>query len=168
MKHIALFIFLPLLVFACTSPPEISVNPENWAQRRAEPSRTDSLSSGSTYLSIYSRIHSQTEQNSYELTATVSLRNPNLKDSVFIDRAQYYNTEGDLLRTYFDYPIYIAPMETVNIVIYESDTAGGTGANFLFDWRSKASVNEPIFEAVMITSYSTLGLSFTTSGVRIK
>lgn len=168
MKPVFYFILAALFLSACSSPPEINVNPENWAQRRAEPSAADSLANGTTYLSIYSRIHSQTEHKTHELTATVSLRNPNLTDSVFIDRAQYYSTEGDLIRTYFDHPIYIAPMETVTIVIHEADTAGGAGANFLFDWQAKAGINEPIFDAVMITTYNTLGLSFATSGVRIK
>ena len=58
-------------------------------------------------------------------------------------------------------------METVEIVIDENDKEGGTGANFHFDWRIKPLSNEPLFEAVMISSFGQ-GLSFTTQGKRIK
>jgi hypothetical protein len=44
--------------------------------------------------------------------------------------AKYYNTQGTLLRSYFEHPIYLAPLETVEIVIDEGDREGGTGANF--------------------------------------
>lgn len=168
MNHSVAFLLIFFLLFSCSSPQEVTIDPENWEQRRAESVDADSLASGTTYLSIYSRVYSQTEHKSHELTATVSLRNPNLKDSIFIESAQYYNTEGDLLRTYFEHMIYIAPMETVTIVIDEADTAGGAGANFLFDWKTRPGDNEPIFEAVMITTYNSLGLSFTTSGIRLE
>jgi hypothetical protein len=80
--------------------------------------------------------------------------------------AKYYDTHGKLIRTYFEKSIYIAPMETVAIVIDEIDKEGGTGANFLFDWAIKPQTTEPIFEGIQL---STAGrISFTTHGVRLK
>jgi len=52
------------------------------------------------------------------------------KDSIFLMNAKYYNTQGTLLLSYFEHPIYLAPLETVEIVIDEGDREGGTGANF--------------------------------------
>jgi hypothetical protein len=59
-------------------------------------------------------------------------------------------------------------METVQIIIEEQDNEGGTGANFVFDWKIKANTIEPIFEAVMISTYGSQSISFTTTGKRIK
>ena len=96
------------------------------------------------------------------------MRNTSLSDSIYIDKATYYNTSGELIHTYFDQTIFIAPLETVEIVIDEADRSGGTGANFLFDWRIKPGGMEPLFEGVMISTYGAQGLSFTTQGLRIK
>lgn len=169
MRFIFPFIFLIILLPSCSEEVEISsIHPVNWGKRTVNYALPDSLIEGTTYLSVYSEIYSQTEQRTHDLTATVSLRNANRTDTVFIDKAEYFDTKGNFIRTYFDKTIYIAPMETVEIIIDESDDKGGTGANFLFDWRIKEGANEPIFEGVMISTYGQQGLSFTTEGKRIK
>ena len=55
-------------------------------------------------------------------------------------------------------------METVEIVIDESDKEGGTGANFLFNWSIKPNSTEPFFESVMLSTSGQQGISFTTQG----
>lgn len=157
-----------LLVFACESESNISsVNEVNWSKRAAQISPMDTLQKGTTYLSVYSEIYSQTEHRTHGLTATVSMRNVNEADTVFIDHADYFNTHGELIRSYFKRPIYIAPMETVEIVIDEEDLEGGTGANFLFKWQIPSGIHPPLFEGVMISSSGQQGLSFTTQGKQL-
>ena len=119
---------------------------------------------------IFQSIHRFIVRQNIELmilTATISIRNVNKADTVYINKAEYYNTKGNSIRTYFDKPIFIAPMETVEIVIDERDQEGGTGANFLFDWTIKPNSNDPIFEAIMISTSGQQGLSFTTQGKKI-
>ena len=163
---------IPLLLFllqACQDKPQLSsYDPVNWDKRTVNHELSDSLTRGATYLSVYSQIYSQTEHKTHDLTATISVRNTNRTDSVYINKAEYFNTKGVSIRTYFDKPIFIAPMETVEIVIDEEDQEGGTGANFLFDWTIKPNSNEPLFEGVMISTYGQQGLSFTTQGRRIE
>lgn len=161
---------IPILFFAsCKEDKEVSsIDPVNWAERRAGTSTIDSLPQGKTYLSVYSQIYSLTEHKTHNLTATVSMRNTSLTDSLYITRADYYNTGGELLRSYFDHPIYIAPMETVEIVIDEEDREGGTGANFLFQWHAVGTAAKPLFEAVMISTSGQQGLSFTTRGIQLE
>ena len=53
-------------------------------------------------------------------------------------------------------------------MIDEVDKEGGTGANFLFEWKLNKKANEPFFEAVMISTSGQQGLSFTTQGRRIE
>lgn len=136
-------------------------------QRNVQYALSDSLLQGASYLSVYSQIYNQTDSKTYNLTATISIRNVNSKDTIYIDNAEYFNTEGNSIRKYYKETVFVAPMETIEIVIDEMDQEGGTGANFHFDWRVKPLSNEPLFEAVMISSYGQ-GLSFTTQGKRIK
>ena len=86
----------------------------------------------------------------------------------FISNANYYNTNGELIRQYFKKPIFLKPLETVEIVIDEADNYGGSGANFIFAWSSKMTTPEPIFEAIMTSLRGAQGLSFTTTGKRIE
>ncbi|WP_445957154.1 DUF3124 domain-containing protein [Yeosuana sp.] len=159
------FVTILLFIDSCDKEKEISsINETNWKKRTVNNFNSDSLVHGQTYLSIYSQIYSETEHRILNLTATVSLRNINVKDTIFIDKATYYNTHGEAIRTYFDKTIFIAPMETVEIVIDESDKEGGTGANFLFNWSIKPNSTEPFFESVMLSTSGQQGISFTTQG----
>lgn len=163
MKHLVVLLLLQCCLFACEEVPEkSSINPVNWSKRSINYTLADSLTSGRSYLSVYSQIYSQTEHIRHNLTVTVSLRNVNPNDSIFIETATYYNTEGQAIRSYFDAPIYIAPLETVAIVIDQNDQDGGTGGNFLFDWKVGESAQEPLFEAVMLSTSGQQGISFTT------
>jgi len=168
MKKGTLLIILMGLIASCENEKAISsYNPVDWETRSAKTPKIDSLQNGKSYLSVYSEIYSQTEHRTHNLTTTVSMRNINIKDTIYINKAEYFNTEGKLIRTYFDHPIYIAPLETVEIVVDETDVEGGTGANFIFEWSVKDSISEPLFEGVMISTSGQQGLSFTSKGVRI-
>tara|TARA_R110002110_G_scaffold5970_1_gene30173 strand:- start:2303 stop:2815 length:513 start_codon:yes stop_codon:yes gene_type:complete len=163
-----LLLILGLALASCNRNQEISsVNPTNWAKRAANESVLTSLESGETYLSVYSQIYSQSEHKTHDLTVTVSMRNPSPVDTLYITKAEYFDNHGVSIRTYFDSPIYLAPMETAEIIIDERDKSGGTGGNFLFDWKIKPETNTPIFEAVMISTSGQQGLSFTTRGVEL-
>ena len=108
------------------------------------------------------------EHKKHNLTAMVSLRNTSDKDSIYILSAKYYDTHGKTIRTYFDYPIYLAPMETTEIIIDEIDITGGTGSNFLFEWKLPKHSSEPLFEGIMTSTMGQQGLSFTTQAKRIE
>ena len=169
MKYPILIAILLAAFSDCEPKPKpiSSMNPVNWKKRSIDLSPADSsLYHGSSYLSVYSEVYERTEKLTYGLTVTVSMRNISSTDSVFLFHAHYYNTDGELIRSYFEHPIFIRPMETVEIVIDEIDKGGGTGGNFLFDWSTRSSSVEPFFEAVMISTTGQQGISFTTQGVR--
>ncbi len=169
MKYVLSISLIALALWSCQDQKEYSsVDPVNWGKRTIRIPEADSLVTGSTYLSVYSQIYSQTEHLTHDLTATVSMRNMNRVDTVYLTSAEYFDTHGNLIRTYFKNVIFIAPMETIEIVIDEHDREGGTGANFLFDWATAAGVTEPHFEAVMISTSGQQGLSFATTGQRLK
>lgn len=167
MKNIFRILIIAIIASACEEPQENSALEEvNWKERK-DFTLPDSLVSGKSYLSVYTAIYSLTEHKTHSLTSTISMRNMNSQDSIYIHKAQFYNTAGDLIRTYFDKPIFIKPNETVEIVIDELDNEGGTGANFVFEWSIKPQSNEPFFEGVMISTSGQQGLSFTTQGIKL-
>ena len=165
-KQIAIM-FIALLTFGCSQQVEEEIiSPVKWEDR--ETVLPDSLESGSTYLSIYSQIYSEKEHRTHDLTVTVSLRNTDHDQPVYLTAVDFYDTHGKLLRSYLSAPVYIEPMETVEVVIDEKDKSGGTGGNFIFDWEKESTATEPLFEAVMISTVGQQGLSFSTVGLRLK
>lgn len=166
MRNILVLAVMVFVACACSNQSGfVEVKPVNWENRDASKLVSDSLESGSTYLSVYSQIYSGSQERLVDLTATISMRNPNAKDTLFIESIDYYNTKGDRIRSYLSYPVFILPMETVEIIIQHNDNEGGTGANIIFDWEKAATVADPVFEAVMISTYGQIGLSFVTQGI---
>ena len=168
MKNLIFILLFVIVLIACDNKKEVSsIHPEKWEKRTVNNKLSDFLVSGTSYLSVYSQINSISEHRTHDLTATISIRNTNRRDTLFILKAEYFNTKGDLIRSYFNKPVFIRPLETVEIIIDEIDKEGGTGANFLFEWKIKQTSNEPLFEGIMISTSGQQGLSFTTRGVKI-
>tara|TARA_R110002111_G_scaffold6850_2_gene28737 strand:+ start:690 stop:1202 length:513 start_codon:yes stop_codon:yes gene_type:complete len=140
----------------------------NWKARQATIPNADSLEIGTSYLSVYSQIYSYSQHKTYNLTAMVSLRNTSVTDSIYLYNVDYYDTHGTLLKPYIKNPVFLAPMETLDIVINEADITGGTGSNFIFDWKTPKNCSEPIFEGVMTSTAGQQGLSFITQAKRIR
>lgn len=173
MKFI-LFLSLSFIVLACDNPvKELNttvdnhIPPENnWTERVATKVLSDSLKiTGATYLPVYSEIYQRNKDYTYNLTATVSIRNISLTDTIYLHKADYYDTHGEKIRSYFNKRVFIKPMETIEIVVNEDDKKGGTGANFIFEWSKEKGALDPFFEAVMISTSGQQGISFTTQGI---
>ena len=145
---------------------EEDITPINWKERTTIIKQADSLNYGSSYLAVYSEIYSVTEHRTINLTATVSLRNISSTDTIFITKSDYFNTEGNLIRSYLKEPVFLKPLETIEIVIDEKDIHGGSGANFIFEWAHPTNSHEPVFDAVMISTSGQQGISFTTQGIK--
>lgn len=168
MKPTFYITFLALLAFSCQRETDkYPVLQADWESRKSTILNFENLTKGKTYLPVYSHIYHVHEHRTFDLTITVSIRNVSLNDSVFILSADYYNTTGENIQNYIKNPIYLTPMETVEIVIDEQDIEGGSGANFVFDWAVKNEKNPPLFEGVMISTHGQQGLSFATRGLRI-
>lgn len=169
MKKNILILLMTTLLVSCIEKKEISsINPENWGKRGINLNSKDSLEFGKSYLSIYSQIYSTSEHKTHNLTAMVSMRNTSDVDTIYILRAEYFDTHGKSVRTYFEKPIFLAPMETTEIIIDEVDTEGGTGSNFIFEWKIPKNSPEPLFEGIMNSTMGQQGLSFSTQSKRIK
>jgi hypothetical protein len=169
MKHILYILCLSIVILGCNSPKSTdAIHSENWSKRHVDLSSKDSLNYGKSYLSIYSQIYSLSQHKTHNLTAMASLRNVSDRDTIYLLNARYYDTHGKLIRTYFDKPIYLAPLETTEIIIDELDVEGGTGSNFIFEWKTPKQTPQPLFEGVMNSTVGQQGLSFTTQSIRIE
>lgn len=119
------------------------------------------LSKGQTiYVPAYSHIYTGNRQIPSFLTVTLSIRNTDMFHAMEIVSVDYYDTKGALLKKYLSSPVFLKPLESIRYVVDYSDKAGGSGANFIVEWRSEKSVNLPIIETIMIGSRS----SFTSRG----
>ena len=132
------------------------------------------LSAGQTiYLPVYSHVYhgdlDKRQRPSETLVSThVSIRNTDLTATIRLSSARYYNTQGQLVRNYVNAPINIGPLGTHEIFVPRSDTAGGSGANFLIVWSAETPVNVPIIEALHADIREARTLMLHTSGVPIK
>jgi|TARA_B110000879_G_scaffold29487_1_gene40310 hypothetical protein len=168
MKRIIGFLVLLFVLIGCEPPmPIVPFVHEDWTNRILKANQIDSLELGKTYLSIYSQVYSRNKDIKHNLTAVASLRNTSDSDTIYIVAANYYDTHGALVHVYIDDPIFLGPFETTEIVIEEHDIAGGTGSNFLFEWKAPAGCPDPLFEGVMISTLGQQGLSYITHGVKI-
>ncbi|WP_052599697.1 DUF3124 domain-containing protein [Aureispira sp. CCB-QB1] len=163
--------FLLIITFASSCHEEdhpSSLPTQNWSEKFIDIQQIDSLEYGKSYLSIYSQIYSADDKRVTNLTAMVSLRNTSDTDTIYLLSASYYDTYGALIRTYFDQPVFLSPMETTEIIIDLTDVSGGTGSNFLFEWKIPLGCPEPLFEGIMNSTKGQQGLSFSTQAKRIK
>ena len=127
------------------------------------------LSAGQTvYVPIYSHIYSGVKGRPFDLAATLSIRNTNLKSSITIVSIKYYDTGGKIVKDYLGAPIDLNALATIRYIIAEGDKTGGSGANFIVKWKSEQQVNPPIIEGVMIGTHSGQGISFVSRGRVIK
>lgn len=119
------------------------------------------------YVPAYSHIYSGNKETPFLLTVTLSIRNIDPKHQIKITVVDYYETQGKLLKKYLEKPVILNPLESLRYVIPERDKAGGSGANFIVEWKTDKFVNPPIVESIMIGTQSQQGISFTSRGKTI-
>ena len=123
----------------------------------------------SVYVSIYSDIHADNryKDKPFDLTATLSIRNTDLKNALVLDTVDYYDSPGKKLQSYITKPVTVAPLASIRYIVRETDR-GGSGAKFLVRWHSDQPVTAPIIESVMIGTQMQQGISFVCQGQVIK
>jgi hypothetical protein len=109
------------------------------------------LSNGQTiYLPVYSHIHSGNRERPFALTVTLGIRNIDPTNQMTINNADYYETQGKLLKNYLAKPATLNPLESIRYVVGEKDKDGGSGTNFMVEWKPAKFMNPPIVESIMI------------------
>jgi hypothetical protein len=112
------------------------------------------------YAPVYSDIYHYDEKATIPLSATLSIRNTDRKQSLYIYLIDYYDTDGNLIRKYLSKPIFLKPLQTDSYVVEFSESKGGTGANFIIELGGKGKVTPPLIETIMISTQNNMGISF--------
>ena len=120
------------------------------------------------YLPIYSHIwHGESGTKGQPMktlvSVSVSIRNTDLKKSIRVTSAQYYDTDGNKLREYLPSPKVLGPMATYEIFVPRSDDSGGSGANFVIAWKADTPASEPVVEGFHANLTVGRSIAFTTS-----
>jgi hypothetical protein len=122
-------------------------------------------SAGQTvYVPIYSHIYSGDKEHPFLLTAILSIRNTDFIHTIIVDTVEYYDTDGNLLKSYIQKPVQLKPMGSIRYVVAESDKSGGSGAKFIVRWQAVTQVNPPVIEGIMIGAKMQQGISFVSRG----
>lgn len=152
---------LPILIFLSWLLPASAM-----AQR--------ALSQGEfLYLPIYSFIWygdrgSSGNAKQAPVSALVSIHNTDMSKTLNLLSANFFSTEGKLLRNFVPKPRLLKPMETVEILVQRNDTSGGSGANFVFQWESTSGpMSPPLVQALHAEMQTNRAIAFTTDAVVI-
>jgi hypothetical protein len=116
------------------------------------------------YVPVYSSVYFKDSTSLFNLTATLNIRYIDRTGDLYLQEIDYYNSKGELVKKFLTKNLKVKPLETFDLVISENDTSGGTGASFIVKWVSRSRIQNPIVEAVMISTRQGVGLSFITNG----
>ena len=152
-----------IMLAGCSEQPDEATSvPESQPTRAVAPVASGDLkivTGQRLYVPAYSEVYSAGEDQTWDMTVTLSIRNTNPDKPILIGSVQYFDTNGQLVTDYVESPLQLAPMATTEYVIPRTDDQGGTGANFIVAWGAEEPVFEPVVEAVMISAAGTQGLS---------
>lgn len=147
--------------------PPRSYEPPNLQDYAAAGVDVDRLADArSVYVPVYSHVYYQGGAPCL-LETTLSIRNIDPDSPVFIDSVEYFDTSGKLVKTYLDELIRLQPLQTIEFLVERRDSSGGSGANFLVQWRGDPMVNPPLIEAVMVGTTGAQGISIERVGIDI-
>lgn len=121
----------------------------------------------SIYVPAFSHIYVENGQGTL-LTITLSVRNTSPSNELVLDAVEYFNTAGELVKGYFSEPVLIGPLQTAEFLVGESETEGGSGANFLIRWRSPPGIAPPMTQAVMVGKTGAGIISFSSMGESVQ
>jgi hypothetical protein len=164
-------IFLMLLLIATSEaqaqpaalPPALA----RFADAVTELPRNPSILRGRVYVPAYSSILVGSGTRRLDLSVSLSVHNTSENGTLVIERIDYFNVAGQLVVKYLPRAIALKPYATIQIVVPEEDVRGGLGANFIVDWSSPETIDEPIVEAIMIGGPGTQGYSFISVGRKV-
>ena len=106
MNNILKIIFAILVLSSCAAEEEEKIEQSfDLGSKIIDTKNLDSLDQGKSYLPIYSHIYHRYENRTFDLTVTASIRNVSVTDTIYLLKADYYNTNGDKVRQYIQKPI---------------------------------------------------------------
>ncbi len=169
MEKILMILFPIFTLYACVEKnPNLDKSGVDYIESHLEfTNKSIQHYQDTVYVPVYSDIYSEVRTKSILLTATLSIRSTSPTDTTYINNIDYYNTNGELVKSYLDKTLVLGPLQSIDYVIERDDTSGGTGANFMVMWGAKENT-KPFFQCVMLATFGQHGFAFTTEGISLK
>lgn len=147
-------------------PPRSYQPPDLTRYHPGEINQGELTQQGSIYAPCYSHIYYH-GGSPLLLETTLSIRNINQDQPIYLTTVNYVDTDGKTVKQYLDQTIKLEPFQTIEFLVEEKDSTGGSGANFLVDWTAKAQLDPPLVETVMVGTSGSRAIAFSRSGVTI-
>lgn len=142
----------------------VSIHAFAWAAADS-PLAADLRSFGqSVYVPVYSHIFFGNRAATFDLAATLYIRNTDPDHSISVTAADYHDSGGRPVKKHIEKPVVLRPLASTEVFVPESDTSGGFGASFVVRWKSEAPVVPPVIECLMIGARSGQGISIVSPG----
>lgn len=169
MKRYLYNYIVPLLVLltACTAP-EKPIEPTTQLKAVTLGNTIKIIGGQTVYVPIYSHIYVWERGRTMDLTSTLSVRNTDLTHPIIITSANYYDSNGKLVRKFLKQPVELPRLASTNFIVDQEDTSGGSGASFVVEWVTQKQTSVPVIEAVMINAGGNQGISLISPGRVIK
>lgn len=166
MKNLSRFdglavIFILVLLLGCTpTTQETPVPPDNNETIHVED--LDIAKGQTIYVPAYSKVY-YAANRTLNLAVTLSVHNTDLNHSIVLTSVRYYDAQGQLIKEFLSQPKRLNPLVATDFFMEESDSSG-VGSNFIVEWVAEQPVYEPVVEAVMIGTVSSLSFSLISPG----
>lgn len=168
VKIISLIFLYIFFATGCTESTTNKKKPKEYTHfYPSERIKTDIDRHETVYVPVYSHVYTSDEK--YELMGiTLSIRNTDFNQNMWINKISYYSTKGELLEAYVSKPHILKPMASIDFVVDLNDIRGGSGANFIVEWGGSKTLSNPIVQAVMVNNSGNKAFSFITNGEILK
>lgn len=98
------------------------------------------------------------------LITNLAVHNTDMKYPITILKADLYDLNGQLSKSYVSESQEIKPLASKNLFLKAKDKSDGWGGKMLIRWQSETSVNAPLIESVTFGVAASQGVSFKTYG----
>jgi len=122
------------------------------------------------YLPIYSNIPYVVDNKEYfsDMSAIAAIHNTDLKNKITLTQVLYFNSQGKLIHDFLQGKTKtLDPLATEHYYVPFEDKSG-SGANFLIEWISQVSVNEPLVESITAKLITNQSAAFINQGKIIR
>src|SRR5262249_33968163 len=134
------------------------------------PDPSELTARGTVYVPAYSRVYGAASgaNKLIEFSTTLRVDNTSATKPLVIERIEFYDGSGRLVKSYLRVPFGVRPFGTIEVVIPAEDVRGGLASNFIVVWAGAGPMAEPMVEAVMIGSQDNTSYSFVSAGRPIR
>ena len=107
---------------------------------------------GTIYVPLYMTFHQSygSSKDTYSLTSTACLHNPDPKHAITVYDVEHYDSNGNLIKKMLFEPITINPWSSKEVSILPVPRTEEFGTNLIVRWKSDQPVNPLLVEVLMV------------------